>query len=128
MKVLLNTHAMIWWVDHDELLSASAHDAIADSRNELRISAASVWEIAIKVGIGKLKLSLPYRDWMNQAISDLRASILPISVEACDVQSGLPLHHGDPFDRLIIAQSFAEQITVVSNDSTFDLYDVHRLW
>lgn len=128
MKVLLDTHAVVWWVDHDELLSASAHEAIADSRNELLISAASVWEIAIKVGIGKLKLSLPYRDWMNQAITDLRASILPISVDACDVQSGLPSLHGDPFDRLIIAQSIVDQITVVSNDSTFDRYGVHRLW
>ena len=128
MRVLLDTHAVIWWVDHDELLSASAHEAIADSRNELLISAASVWEIAIKVGIGKLKLSLPYRAWMNQAITDLRASMLPISVDACDVQSSLPLHHGDPFDRVIVAQSFVEQITVVSNDSTFDLYGVRRLW
>lgn len=128
MKLLLDTHAVIWWVDHDELLSDSAHEAIADPQNELLISAASIWEIAIKVGIGKLKLSQPYRDWMNQAITDLRALILPISVEACSTQSGLPLHHGDPFDRLIVAQSFVEQTTIVSNDAAFDLYGVNRLW
>ena len=128
MKLLLDTHAVIWWVDHDELLSESAHEAIADPQNELFISAASIWEISIKVGIGKLKLSLPYREWMNTAVADLRASILPISVESCDVQSSLPLHHGDPFDRLIVAQSSVEQVAIVSSDEMFDRYGVHRLW
>lgn len=128
MKLLLDTHAVIWWVDHDELLSESAHEAIADPQNELLISAASIWEISIKVGIGKLKLSLPYRQWMHKAVADLRASILPISVESCDVQSSLPLHHGDPFDRLIVAQSSVEHISIVSSDEVFDRYGVHRLW
>ena len=128
MKLLLDTHAVIWWVDHDQLLSESAHEAIADPQNELLISAASIWEISIKVGIGKLKLSFPYREWMSKAVADLRASVLPISVESCDVQCSLPLHHGDPFDRLIIAQSSVEQIAIVSSDEVFDRYGVHRLW
>ena len=128
MKLLLDTHAVIWWVDHDELLSESAHEAIADPQNELLISAASIWEISIKVGIGKLKLSFPYREWMSKAVADLRASVLPISVVSCDVQCSLPLHHGDPFVRLIIAQSSVEQIAIVSSDEVFDRYGVHRLW
>jgi PIN domain nuclease of toxin-antitoxin system len=128
VKLLLDSHAVIWWVDHDELLSKSAHEAIADPQNELLISAASLWEISIKVGIGKLKLSFPYREWMSKAVADLRASILPISVESCDAQCSLPFHHSDPFDRLIIAQSSFQQITIVSSDDVFDRYGVHRLW
>ena len=128
MKLLLDTHAVIWWVDHDELLSEPAHEAIADPHNELLISAASIWEISIKVGIGKLKLSLPYREWMSTAVADLRASVVPITIESCDVQSSLPLHHGDPFDRFIVAQSNVEHVSIVSSDEMFDRYGVPRIW
>jgi PIN domain nuclease of toxin-antitoxin system len=128
VKLLLDTHAVIWWVDHDELLSESAHEAIADPQHELLISAASIWEISIKVGIGKLKLSLPYREWMSQAVADLRASILPIRWSPVMFSPAFPLHHGDPFDRLIVAQSSVEQVAIVSSDEMFDRYGVHRLW
>ena len=122
MRFLLDTHVVIWWVDQDRLLSVPAHEAIADPQNELNVSAATIWEIAIKTGIGKLKLSRPYRDWMNQAISDLRAKILPISVDYSHAQTSLPPHHGDPFDRLLVAQSIVEQVLIISNDVAFDSY------
>ena len=128
MRLLLDTHVVIWWVHQDGLLSLPAHEAISDPQNELNVSAATIWEIAIKTGIGKLKLSRPYRDWMNQAISDLRATILPISVDYSNVQASLPPHHGDPFDRLIIAQCIVEEIPVISNDAAFDHYGASRLW
>ena len=128
MRFLLDTHVVIWWVHQDRLLSVPAHEAIADPQNELNVSAATIWEIAIKTGIGKLKLSRPYRDWMNQAISDLRAKILPISVDYSHAQTSLPPHHGDPFDRLLVAQSIVEQVSIISSDVAFDSYGVNRLW
>ncbi len=128
MKLLLDSHAVIWWVDQHGLLSPTARSAIADPNNDLLVSAATIWEIGIKVGIGKLKLSQPYLSWMNFAIADLRATTLPITVEYTDVQANLPDHHGDPFDRLLIAQSLSDELTLVSNDSMFDGYGVNRLW
>ena len=88
----------------------------------------TIWEIGIKVGIGKLVLSTPYRQWMLKAVSDLGITILPITVEYCHMQSGLPKHHGDPFDRLIIAQAIVEQVSIVTGDAGFDVYSVTRIW
>jgi PIN domain nuclease of toxin-antitoxin system len=128
MRILLDSQAVIWYVDQDHLLSPTAHAAITDPNNDLQLSAASVWEIAIKVGLGKLTLSLPYRQWMTKAINDLGLSLLPITVEYADIQASLPQHHGDPFDRLIAAQALTDNIPVVSIDAAFDPYRVKRLW
>ena len=86
MRLLLDTQAIIWYVDQDQMLSAAAHAAITDPQNDLLLSAATIWEIAIKVGIGKLALSLPYRQWMQKAIADLGLSLLPVTVKYADVQ------------------------------------------
>ena len=128
MRLLLDTHALIWYVDHDHLLSASAHAAITDSANDLLLSAGTIWEIGIKVGLNKLSLSMPYREWMNKAIADLGLTLLPISVEYADVQAGLPRHHGDPFDRLLAAQARVENIPLISSDPVFDRYGLKRIW
>jgi len=128
MRRLIDTQAVIWYVDQDHLLSPAAHAAITDPANDLLLSAASVWEMAIKVGLGKLTLSLPYRQWINQAIADLGLAILPITVDYADVQSGLPRHHGDPFDRLIVAQAVVEGIPIISSDAQLDAYGINRIW
>jgi len=128
MRVLLDTHAVIWWVDQDSLLSITSHAAIADPENELLVSAATVWEIAIKLGMEKLSLSMPYRQWMNQALAGLQASLLPITVAYAERQLELPSHHRDPFDRLLIAQALVEEVAVVSADATFEQYGVTRIW
>ena len=128
MRLLLDTHALIWYVDQDHLLSASAHAAITDSANDLLLSAGTIWEIGIKVGLNKLSLSMPYREWMNKAIADLGLTLLPISVEYADVQAGLPRHHGDPFDRLLAAQARVENIPLISSDPVFDRYGLTRIW
>jgi PIN domain nuclease of toxin-antitoxin system len=128
MRVLLDTHALIWYVDQDHLLSPTAHAAITDPNNDLLLSAATVWEVAIKVGLGKLTLSLPYRQWMNQAMNDLGLALLPVTVEYAAVQAALPHHHGDPFDRLLVAQALTEGVVLVSADAAFDPYGVTRLW
>lgn len=128
MRLLLDTHAVLWYVDQEHLLSRASHAAISDPANDLLLSAGSIWELAIKVGIGKLTLSSPYRQWITQALTDLRASLLPINVEHADVQVTLPKHHGDPFDRLLIAQATVEGIPIVSGDSIFDQYGITRIW
>jgi PIN domain nuclease of toxin-antitoxin system len=128
MRLLVDSHALLWAVDDPRQLSSSAATALQDPANELLLSAASVWEIAIKVGLKKLSLNLPYRQWMNQAVTDLDLSILPITVEYAGVQAGLPNHHRDPFDRLIIAQALTAGIPIVSADAAFTLYGVKRLW
>lgn len=87
-----------------------------------------MWEIAIKVGTGKLALSGPYRAWTYQALSALGASLLPITIDHADVQLGLPFHHRDPFDRLLVAQSLAEGVPVVSADAQLDRYGITRIW
>jgi PIN domain nuclease of toxin-antitoxin system len=128
MRLLLDTHALIWYVDQDHLLSASAHAAITDPANDLLLSAGTIWEIGIKVGLNKLSLSMPYRQWMNKAIADLGLTLLPINVEYADVQAGLPRHHGDPFDRLLAAQAVVENVPLISSDLVFDQYGLKRIW
>jgi PIN domain nuclease of toxin-antitoxin system len=96
MRHLVDAQSLIWYVDQDHLLSPAAHAAITAPANDLLLSAATIWEIAIKTGLKKLALSLPYRQWMNKAIADLGLAVLPITVEYADMQAGLPDHHRDP--------------------------------
>ncbi|MBV8265493.1 MAG: type II toxin-antitoxin system VapC family toxin [Planctomycetaceae bacterium] len=128
MRLLLDTHALIWAVDQPSQLGPAAVLALQDPSNDLLLSVGTIWEIAIKVGLKKLALSLPYRQWMGQAMADLGVSALPITVEFADVQAGLPSHHKDPFDRLLVAQAQVENVLLVSVDSIFDQYGITRLW
>lgn len=128
MRLLLDTHTLFWSVDDTSKVSALAMAAMADSTNDRLLSAATIWELAIKVGQGKIALSTPYRLWMESAITDLKLTILPITVAYAERQAGLPPHHKDPFDRLIIAQALVDGISVVSLDVTFDPYGVTRIW
>jgi PIN domain nuclease of toxin-antitoxin system len=128
VRLLVDSHTVIWAVDDPSQLSPVARAAMQDPANELLVSAATVWEIAIKVGVGKLVLTLPYRQWMNQAIADLGLAMLPITVEYADVQAGLPRRHGGLFDRLLAAQASTEGISIIGADSAFDPYGVSRIW
>jgi PIN domain nuclease of toxin-antitoxin system len=128
VRLLIDTHVLVWAMDDPTKLTPTATSALQDPANELLLSAATVWELAIKTGLGKLRLNLPYRQWMNLAIADLGLTVLPITVDYADAQANLPIHHGDPFDRLIIAQALTERIAVVSADVAFDPYGVPRLW
>ena len=128
MRVLIDSHALIWYVDQDNLLSPASHAAISDPTNDLLLSAGSIWEIGIKVGLGKLILTEPFKPWMNQVISDLDVTVVPLTVEYVDVQSNLPRHHGDPFDRLIVAQAIIEQVSIISADANLDAYGITRIW
>jgi PIN domain nuclease of toxin-antitoxin system len=128
MKLLVDTHVLIWAVDRPANLSATANMLLRDPSNQLSISAATIWEIAIKVGLGKLTLSQAYRQWMEKAMADLGLDVLPINLDYAEIQAALPHHHRDPFDRLLIAQSIWETMPVVSADTQLDSYGVARLW
>jgi PIN domain nuclease of toxin-antitoxin system len=126
--VLLDTHTVFWSADDPSKLSVAALTAIQDPANDRLLSAATIWELAIKVGLRKLVLSLPYRQWMDKAIADLKLSILPVTVGYAERLSLLPPHHKDPFDRLMITQALVDGIPVVSTDAAFDPYGVTRIW
>ena len=128
MRVLIDTHTLIWSLDQPAKVSATAMAVIRPLTNDVLLSAATFWELAIKVGQKKLALSLPYRQWIEKAIVDLKLTILPVTVEYADRQSTLPWHHKDPFDRLLIAQALVEGIPIVSVDVAFDPYGVTRIW
>ena len=128
MNLLLDTHTLLWAVDDYDQISPLAHAALASAGNNLFISTATVWEVAIKVGVNKLSLSLPFRDWMIQSLSDLSLSIIPLNVEHADVLSSLPMHHRDPFDRVLVAQAMVDGIPLVSCDAAFDSYGINRIW
>jgi PIN domain nuclease of toxin-antitoxin system len=125
---LLDTHTLLRAMDDTSKLSGFATMALQDPANDLLLSAATVWELAIKVGQGKLTLSLPYRQWMKKGIANLQLKILPVTVRYAERQAGLLPHHKDPFDRLIIAQALVKGIPVVCADTQFDAYGVARLW
>lgn len=128
MRLLLDAHTLIWAVDNPAKFGPTATAVLQDPTNDLLLSAGTIWEISIKSGLGKLSLSLPFRQWTNQAIQDLGANVLPITIEYADVQSRLPAHHGDPFDRLLAAQAQVENVPLISTDAIFDQYKINRVW
>ena len=128
MRLLLDSHALIWAADDPTKLSAKARRLIEDPSHDRLISAATMWEVGIKVGLGKLALSLPYRQWMDRSVDDLGLIILPITLDHADRQTSLPWHHRDPFDRLLVAQAQIEGAPLVSADPALDAYGINRLW
>ncbi len=128
MRILLDTHAFLWFILDDPQLSASARSIIEDPANDIEVSPASYWEIAIKIKIGKYSLPQPYQSFMESHIAANDFHILHIEPKHTALLTTMQLHHKDPFDRLLIAQALAESTPVVGNDDKFDLYGVTRLW
>ena len=128
MKLLLDAHAVIWAVDEPSRLGTRAMTAMQDPANELMFSSGSVWELAIKLSLGKLKLSVPFRQWIETAVADLGLTMLPIGLEHAEMQTRLSFHHRDPFDRLLVAQASVEGIDLISADAVFDQYGIRRVW
>ena len=128
MRLLLDTHALIWWVSGNVTLSTTAREAIGDPNHEILISAASAWEIATKHRLGKLPEAGPLATGFLKAIADEGFLGLPISVRDGETAGRLPGPHRDPFDRMLVAQALAESLTIVSNERLFDAYGVARLW
>jgi len=127
-NLLLDSHAMLWFFWDDVRLSATAKSLIEDDENRKLVSIASCWEIAIKVGLGKLDLGEPCRSFLPREISRNNFELLPISLDHATMVEGLIARHRDPFDRLLIAQAMVESLPLVSGDSVFDEYGVSRLW
>ena len=128
MKLLLDSNALIHAADQPALLAPSAKQALAAPSNQLLISAATVWEIAIKIGLKELVLSMHYKEWISRAIADLGLAVLPINVEYANAQMELPTYHRDPFDRLMIAQALVDDLAIVSSDQMIVRYGVTRIW
>jgi PIN domain nuclease of toxin-antitoxin system len=127
MGFLLDTHTVLWMIQGDSNLSDRARAIIESSETKLYFSIASLWEIAIKVGLGKLKLdhSLPA---LTELLQQLDIETLPIMVADLESYLSLPLHHRDPFDRILIAQAMHHDLVIVSRDEAFAMYPVQRLW
>ena len=127
MKYLLDTHAMIWFFENDKQLPEKIRSVISDGNNIIYASIASIWEIAIKIGLGKLELTLT-TDMIFEQIEKDDFILLAITNEPINIIQTLPHHHRDPFDRMIIAQAQAENCTIISRDGAFEDYDVPVLW
>ena len=128
MRLLLDTHTFIWYATDNSRLSTIARSLINNGENDIFLSTASIWEMAIKHSIGRLSFSLPFMEFIRQQLSVSNIGILEINLHQIEVVASLPLHHRYPFDRLIIAQAIAEQIPILSVDSVFDAYAIARLW
>lgn len=128
MRLLLDTHALIWWLVGDAALSEAAHAAIADESNTVAVSAATAMEIATKFRIGKLPgAALLARDF-EAIVAAQGFTELPISVHHARLAGEMAIAHKDPFDRFLIAQAQAEDMMLVSNEALFDQFGVLRLW
>ena len=128
MRYLLDTHTLLWFISEDKKLSNRARQLILDSSSEIFLSIASLWEIAIKVNIGKLALDQPFEQLFPKELHFHKIRILDITVDNLVRLTTLPSHHRDPFDRLIIAQALDEEIPIIGVDTRFDRYGVNREW
>ena len=128
MRVLLDTHAFLWWLDGDRRLSPRARRRIADAANAILISAASAWEITTKARLGKLPGATAVAADVAAALASQGFAALEISVRHAQRAGNLPGDHRDPFDRMLIAQAQLEDVPVVSNDPVCDGYGVRRIW
>lgn len=128
MRVLVDTHVFLWWVEGNRVLPTMARAALADPANECLISIASAWELAIKAGLGKLKLSMPVRRFVVENVAANGFRMLDIGIAHVARTETLPQHHGDPFDRLLIAQALEENLAIVTADPVFRKYGVKRIW
>jgi PIN domain nuclease of toxin-antitoxin system len=128
MQVLLDTNAFLKWVEGDSGLPRKAHAVIADPDNECLVSTASAWEIAIKCGLGKLRLSLPAGRYVADHVIANGFRLLDIELRHVARVESLANHHRDPFDRLLAAQALEENLAVVSADQIFRKYGVKRIW
>lgn len=128
MRLLLDTHALIWWLAGDDALSVPARQAIADEANTVAVSAASAMEVATKFRIGKLAQAALLAHNFEAIIADQGFSELPISVRHARLAGEMKIDHKDPFDRLLIAQAQADGMVLVSNEAVFDGFAIKRLW
>lgn len=128
MRLLLDTHAFLWWLDGDRRLSRRGRAAIGDPGNQVFVSAASAWELSTKARLGKLAGALDVVSDIGGCLASQGFEELPISVIHAQRAGGLRIDHRDPFDRMLIAQAQMEDLPMVSNETLFDALGVQRVW
>jgi PIN domain nuclease of toxin-antitoxin system len=128
LRALLDTHGLLWFLAGDPRLSGPARAVIEDASQEVLVSMATLWEIAIKQSLGKLRLARPFEEMIPLQPEVNGFAILDIRIEHLSLVRRLEFHHRDPFDRLLVAQALAEDIPILSQDRALDAYGVHRLW
>ena len=128
MKLLLDTHTFLWFIGKNPKISSEARNQIINNPDQLYLSIASLWEIAIKVSLGKLTLQQPFEVLFPQQLSINGIKQLDIAIGHTILVARLLYHHNDPFDRMMIAQAITENMAIISADSAFDPYGVTRLW
>ncbi len=128
MRVLLDTHALLWWLDGDRRLPAKVRKIIANSENEVIVSAASAWEITTKARLGKLPGALEVASDVAACVMGQGFAAMPIAMDHAQRAGSLPGPHRDPFDRMLIAQSQAEGLPLVTNETAFEAYGIRRIW
>ncbi len=128
MKILIDTHAFLWLLTGDGRLSEKAREVFLDTKHNIYLSAASLWEIAIKISLGELKLK---KGWMETIQKEMKRNLLiwlPIEMAHCEQVTKLPFHHRDPFDRMLIAQAMVEGMHVLTDDIDFSHYSIRSIW
>ena len=128
MKVLVDTHALLWFVLDDPRLGRKADALMRSGSTDLLLSVASCWELAIKHALGKINLGKPFDQFLWPELRRNQIEVLPIAEAHLNLLSGLPNHHRDPFDRLLAAQALAERIPMVSADEAMSRYGVELIW
>jgi len=127
MKFLLDTHAFLWFQAGDDRLSRAARERMESDDAELFLSAASIWEMAIKASLGRLNIPMPVADYVTEKLQD-GFRMLSIEWEHAAAVQKLPFHHRDPFDRLLIAQAAAERMPIITGDPIFRAYGANIIW
>ncbi|MCL1473912.1 type II toxin-antitoxin system VapC family toxin [Argonema antarcticum] len=127
MNILLDTHTFLWYLQDSKELSSKAAEIIEDPSNTLWLSIASLWEISIKLGLGKLSLQNSFSE-LEEVSQQLKIEVLPITFSDTERYLNLPLHHRDPFDRILVAQAMNHSLVLISRDVAFDAYDLQRVW
>lgn len=128
MRVLLDTHTLLWFLGGDERLSPRAREIIEDGGNEALTSVASLWEIAIKHSLGRLELDRPFTELIPSQLEANAIGVLAMELRHVAAVATLPFHHRDPFDRLLVAQALVEDLPIIGRDEVFDSYGVKRIW
>ena len=128
MRILIDTHVFIWWTSDSQKLSFTVYNLLTSPKTQVILSVVSIWEMQIKLSLGKLQLKTALPELVEDEVKQNRIELLPLDLSHIYALSNLPNHHRDPFDRLLIAQAKSEELVIISIDEKFDGYDIERLW
>ncbi|MBO1051921.1 MAG: type II toxin-antitoxin system VapC family toxin [Dolichospermum sp. DET73] len=128
MRILIDTHVFIWWTSDSQKLSLTVYNLLTSPKTQVILSVVSIWEMQIKLSLGKLELKTALPELVEDEVKQNRIELLPLDLSHIYALSNLPNYHRDPFDRLLIAQAKSEELVIISIDEKFDGYDIERLW